>query len=334
MSLNMEISRLISKGLSSVCSRKAMPDIAALTLKINNLKKEKNAIICAHVYQRPEITLGVADFVGDSYKLAKDAINVNADKIIFCGVHFMAETAKILNPSKKVYLPSLDAGCSLSESISALDIRKLRKLHPGAPVVLYINTEARAKAESDVIVTSANAEKILTKLFEKNKKVIFLPDKYMGANLAKKLAKRPGKEIILWDGSCKVHEKFDVSMIKEQKKNFPGLVVMAHSECPSEIIKAVDFMGGTGDMMRYIENTNAQAYMLITECSMGELAVTKFPDKRFIALCRLCPYMKTITLEKILETLENLPKEKEIVVDEKIAHRARLAIEKMFEMGN
>ncbi len=334
MSLKSEISRLLSKGLSSVCSQKALPDIAALTLEINRLKKEKNAVICAHVYQRPEIILGTADFIGDSYKLAKDAVNVNAGKIIFCGVHFMAETAKILNPGKKVYLPALDAGCSLSESISASDIRKLKKMHPGAPVALYINTSAEAKAESDVIVTSANAEKILIKLFEKNKKVIFLPDKYMGANLAKKLGKKPGKDIILWDGSCEVHEKFDVSMIKEQKKVFPGLVAMAHSECPSEIIKAVDFMGGTGDMMKYIENTNAAAYMLITECGMGELAVTKFPDKHFISLCRLCPYMKAVTLENILKTLEDLPEKKEITVPEKTAQKARLAIEKMFELAN
>ncbi|MEW5950263.1 MAG: quinolinate synthase NadA [Elusimicrobia bacterium] len=328
-----EIIRLKSGGLSSLCSDKPLKEIAELTLEINKLKKEKNAVICAHVYQRPEIISGIGDFVGDSYKLAKDAVSVKAENIIFCGVHFMAETAKILNPEKRVFLPDMSAGCSLSESIKASDIIKLKKKHPGSPVALYINTSAKTKAESDVIVTSANAEKILIKLFEKHKKVIFLPDKYMGANLAKKLNKKIGKEIILWDGSCEVHEKFDSSLIKEQKKLYPGLVAMAHSECPSDIINAVDFMGGTGDMMKYIEATNAKAYMLITECGMGELAKMKFPNKNFISMCRLCPYMKSITLEKVLDTLIKLPAKKEIKVGAKISEKAKKAIEKMFELA-
>jgi len=252
-----EMNRLRETGLSNMCAENSLFEIAKLTIEINRLKKEKNAVICAHVYQRPEIIAGVGDFSGDSYKLAKDAVNVKADKIIFCGVHFMAETAKILNPEKKVYIPDTEAGCSLSESISAADIKKLKKMHPGAPVATYINTSAKTKAESDVVVTSANAEKILTRLFEKHKKVIFVPDRYMGINLAKKLNKKIGKDIILWEGKCIVHEKFNAKLIREEKKRISGLLALAHSECPAEIIKEVDFMGGTGDMMRYIEKTQA-----------------------------------------------------------------------------
>lgn len=328
-----EMNRLKAAGLSNICVENSLLEIAKLTAQINKLKKEKNAVICAHVYQRPEIIAGVGDFTGDSYKLAKDAIDVKADKIIFCGVHFMAETAKILNPEKKVYIPDISAGCSLSESIGAADIRKLKKMHPDAPVATYINTSAETKAESDVVVTSANAEKILTRLFEKYKKVIFVPDRYMGFNLAKKLNKKIGKDIILWEGKCIVHEKFNAKLIREEKKKIPGLLALAHSECPAEIIKEVDFMGGTGDMMRYIENTQAAAYMLITECAMGEVAKMRFPTKNFVAMCRLCPYMKTVTLEKVLETLKNPKKEQEINVEASIAEKAKKAIEKMFELA-
>lgn len=329
-----EIKRLREAGLSSLCVESTLTEIAELTLEINRLKKEKNAVICAHVYQRPEIIAGIGDFTGDSYKLAGDAKKVKAEKIIFCGVHFMAETAKILNPEKKVYLPDLSAGCSLSESIKASDIRRLKKEHPEAPVATYINTSAETKAESDVIVTSANAEKILLRLFENNKKVIFLPDRYMAKNLAGKLGKKIGEELITWDGCCIVHEKFNPDLIRQQKKKMPGLAALAHSECPSEIIKEVDFMGGTGDMMRYIENTQASAYMLITECAMGELAKMRFPQKNFIAMCRLCPYMKSITLEKVLETLRKPRPEQEIKIEKEISQRARLALEKMFELAS
>ena len=324
---------MMEKGLRENCLARGLPAVAALTEKINRLKKEKNAVVCAHVYQTPDIICGVGDFVGDSYKLADDSRKTAADLIIFCGVHFMGETAKILNPSKKVYVPSKNAGCSLSESITAEDVRKLKAQYPGLPVVTYINTSAEVKAESDCIVTSANAEKILCRLYQKNERLIFIPDRFMGANLAKVLGKTPGKDIILWQGSCVVHEKFDAGVIGVYRKNYPGVAVLAHAECPSDIINAVDFMGGTGDMLHYIGNTNAAGYLLVTECGFGELARIRYPKKNFIAMCRLCPYMKSITLESVLAVLENPSPEFEVTVPPEVAEKARRSIEKMFELA-
>jgi len=331
--LNEEIKRLTARGLAAGCLARPLADAAALTLRINNIKKGKNAVVCAHVYQTPDIIYGIGDFIGDSYKLADDSRKTDADIIVFCGVRFMGETAKILSPGKKVYVPSKNAGCSLSESITAADVRGLKARHSGAPVVAYINTSAEVKAESDCIVTSANAEKILRKMYASHDKIIFIPDKFMGANLAKTLGRTPGKDMILWQGTCVVHEKFDAATIAVYRRNYPGLVALAHAECPSDIIKAVDFMGGTGDMMRYIENTNASAYLLVTECGFGELATVKFPKKNFIAMCRLCPYMKSITLESVLDTLENPRPELEVTVSPEIAEKARKSIEKMFELA-
>ena len=330
--LNEEIKRLTALGLHRRCAEGAIARVAELTLEINTLKKKKNAVICAHVYQTPDIILGIGDLVGDSYKLADDCRKTAADIIIFCGVNFMAETAKILNPSKKVYVPSKNAGCSLSEAITGADVRKLKAEHPGLPVVTYINTSAEVKAESDCIVTSANAEKILRKMYEKHEKVIFIPDRFMGANLAKVLGKTPGKDIILWHGTCIVHEHLNPELIKIYRQRYPGLVALAHAECPSDLIAAVDFMGGTGDMMRYVENTNAAAYLLVTECGFGELAKLKFPDKNFIAMCRLCPYMKSITLESVLALLK-APDPEEVTVPADIAAKARKSIDKMFELA-
>lgn len=324
---------MAARGLRENCLAKPLAKVAALTSKINRLKKEKNAVVCAHVYQTPDIIYGVGDFIGDSYKLADDSRKTDAEIIIFCGVRFMGETAKILNPKKRVYVPSLNAGCSLSESIAAEDVRKLKALHPGLPVVTYINTSAEVKAESDCIVTSANAEKILKKLYQKNERLIFIPDRFMGANLAKTLGKTPGKDIILWQGACVVHEKFDAGSIAVYRKNYPGLAVLAHAECPSAVIDAVDFMGGTGDMLRYIEQTNAAGYLLVTECGFGELARIRFPKKNFVAMCRLCPYMKSITLESILDALENPRPELEVTVPPEISALARKSIEKMFELA-
>jgi len=330
--LENEIKRLTALGLHRRCVEGDIPRVAALTLEINRRKKERGAVICAHVYQTPDIILGIGDLVGDSYKLADDCRKSPAKTIIFCGVHFMAETAKILNPEKKVYVPSANAGCSLSEAITADDVKKLKAEHPGPPVITYINTSAEVKAESDCIVTSANAEKILRRMYEKHEKVIFLPDRFMGANLAKALGKTPGKDIILWNGSCVVHEKFDPGLIKVYRQRYPGLAVLAHAECPTELIREVDFMGGTGDMMRYVESTNAAAYLLVTECGFGELARLKFPAKNFIAMCRLCPYMKSITLDSVLALLQD-PAAQEVTVPPAVAARAKKAIEKMFELA-
>lgn len=331
--LNNEIKRLAALGLRAGCLARPMADIAALTLRINRLKQEKKAVVCAHVYQTPDIIYGAGDCAGDSYKLADESRRTDAEIVIFCGVYFMGETAKILAPGKKVYVPSRNAGCSLSESITAEDVRGLKKRHPGSPVVTYINTSAEVKAESDCIVTSANAEKILKKIYQKHERVIFIPDRFMGANLAKTLGKTPGRDIILWNGACVVHEKFDARSISVYRREHPGLVALAHAECPSDIINAVDFMGGTGDMLRYIESTNAAAYLLVTECGFGELARIRFPEKNFIAMCRLCPYMKSITLESVLDALERQPPELEVTVPAETAAKARRSIEKMFELA-
>lgn len=328
-----EILRLKEKGLGRLCIEKEINDIALLTLEINKLKRQKRAVIPVHVYQRPEIIFGISDFVGDSYKLAKDCSKIEADNIVFCGVRFMAETAKILNPNKRVFIPKPDAGCSLSDSITVSDVIRLRNEYPDTPVVTYINTSAEVKSVSDVVVTSSSALKILSKLFEKYRRIIFIPDKYMAANLARILNKRIGKDIITWDGSCIVHERFDPSLIKEYRKKYPSMLVLAHSECPSEIIKEVDFMGSTSDMLKMIETTNASHYMLITECGLGELAVSKFPNKNFIAMCRLCPYMKMINLNDVLDTIKDFPSEREIILDNKIIEEAKRAIDKMFELA-
>lgn len=331
--LKEEIKRLKRAGLGSGCCAESLDKTASLTLKINDLKKRRKAVICAHVYQFSEIIFGIGDFVGDSYKLAADSIKTNAAIIVFCGVHFMGETAKILNPEKKVFVPSGNAGCSLSEGITAEDVKALKKEHPGAPVVTYINTSAGVKAESDCVVTSANAEKILAGMYKKNEKVIFIPDRLMGANIARRLRKTPGKDMVLWNASCVVHDKFRPETIKKYRRMHPGLAVLAHSECPAETAGEVDFLGGTSDMLQYVENTNAPAYMLITECGLGEVAKTKFPRKNFIAMCRLCPYMKSVTLESVLKVLENLPKDMEIKVPRETAWKAKKAIDKMFELA-
>ena len=327
-----EIERLTSLGLHRRCAGGDLARTAALTLEINRLKRERNAVLCAHVYQSPDIILGVGDLTGDSYKLADDCRRTSAGEIIFCGVHFMAETAKILNPAKRVFVPSKNAGCTLSEAITAADLRSLKAQYPGLPVITYINTTAEVKAESDCIVTSANAGKILRRYYEKHDRLIFVPDRFMGANLAKELGKTPGRDIVLWKGSCVVHERFNAGLIKAYRDKYPGLVVLAHAECPEELIAAVDFMGGTGDMMRYVESTNAAAYLLVTECGFGELAALRFPRKNFVAMCRLCPYMKSITLESVLALLKD-PSPEEVTVPSGVAARAKKAIDKMFELA-
>jgi quinolinate synthase len=301
-------------------------------VRIKALKARMNAVIPVHVYQRPEVIHGIADFVGDSYKLSKLCSESKAGTIVFCGVSFMAETAKILSPDKTVLLPAPEAGCSLSESITAADIRRLKARHTGAPVATYINTTAAVKAESDVIVTSANAGRILKRLYRDHPKVIFLPDMLMGQNLAKSLGKTPGKDIILWKGTCIVHDSFDAASVVLYRQMYPGVRILAHSECSPGLVTVVDFMGGTGDMMRYVESTDAPYFMLVTECGLGELARTRFPDKRFLPMCRLCPYMKAVTLERVLSVLENPARANVVEVDPKVAERARKSLDRMFEL--
>ena len=328
-----EMDRL-EAGLSGLGYSEAELERAArITFAINALKKETQTVIPAHVYQRAEILAGVADFTGDSYRLSKLCAETDAKRIVFCGVRFMAETAKILNPDKEVLLPAQEAGCSLAEAITAEDVRKLKAQHPGVPVVTYINTLADVKAESDVIVTSANAEKILRKLYQKHDKLIFLPDEWMGLNLARILDKKVGQDLIIWNGKCIVHENFSADAVAEYRKQYPGLKVLAHTECSPALVKAVDFAGGTGDMMRFVEKTPAPAYMLVTECGLGDLARTTFPDKRFIPMCRLCPYMKATDLSRILKVMTAPAPEDRITLAPEVRKKALRSIERMFELA-
>ena len=309
---------------------KVIPEIewkihAPLIHKINKLKKEKNAVILAHNYQTPEIYHGIADFAADSLALAIEASKTSADIIIMCGVHFMAETAKLMSPNKKVLLPDMDAGCSLSSSITGEDVRLLKKKYPGVPVVSYVNTSADVKAETDVCCTSANAIKVVESLGVK--KVIFLPDEY----LAKYVASNTKVEIISWNGTCIVHEKFTAKEINEIKKLNPGIVVIAHPECPPDVIKASDFAGSTTGMSEYVKKNQPKQVMMVTECSMSDNVQVENPKVDFIKPCNLCPYMKKITLAKILDCLEN--ETNEIIIPENLLEKAKLSVEKMTFIG-
>ena len=307
-----------------------MPEIewsihAPYIYKINQLKKEKNAIILAHNYQTPEIYHGVADVAADSLALAIEAAKTKADIIVMAGVHFMAETSKLMSPNKKVLLPDMDAGCSLSSSISGKDVRIKKKKYPGVPVVSYVNTSAEVKAETDICCTSANAVKIVKSLGVK--KVIFLPDNY----LAKYVASQIDVEIIAWKGICVVHDQFNEKEIHDIRKQNPGIKIIAHPECPPDVIKASDFAGSTGGMIKYVEDNQPKKVMMVTECSMSDNIQVDNPNVEFIRPCNLCPYMKKITLPKILACLEN--ETGEIIMDKKMIEKARLPVERMVAIG-
>jgi len=293
--------------------------------KINKLKKEKNAIILAHNYQTPEIYHGISDFSADSLALAVEASKTKADIIVMCGVHFMAETAKLMSPNKKVLLPDMKAGCSLSSSITGEDVRNLKKKYPGVPVVSYVNTSADVKSETDVCCTSANAVKIVNSLGVK--KVIFLPDDY----LAKYVASQTNVEIISWKGTCEVHEQFNDEEINEIRKNNPGIKIIAHPECPPDVIKASDFTGSTSGMIKYVKEKQPEKVMMVTECSMSDNVQVDNPNVKFIRPCNLCPHMKKITLPKILDCLEN--ETNEIIMDRITIEKARSSVEKMVKIG-
>ena len=293
--------------------------------KINKLKKEKNAIILAHNYQTPEIYHGISDFSADSLALAVKAAETKADIIVMCGVHFMAETAKLMNPKKKVLLPDMRAGCSLSSSITGDDVRKLKKKNPGVPVVSYVNTSAEVKAETDVCCTSANAVKIVNSLGVN--KVIFLPDDY----LAKYVASQTDVEIISWKGTCEVHEKFNDVEINEIRKNNPDIKIIAHPECPPDVIKASDFAGSTSGMIKYVKDNQPKKVMMVTECSMSDNIQIDNPNVEFIRPCNLCPHMKRITLPKILDCLRK--ESNEILMSEETIKKAKKSVERMTEVG-
>ena len=309
---------------------KFLPEIewsvhAPYIYEINKLKREKNAIILAHNYQTPEIYHGIADVAADSLALAIEASKTNADLIIMCGVHFMAETAKLMNPQKKILLPDMSAGCSLSSSITGKDVRLLKEKYPGVPVVSYVNTSADVKAETDVCCTSANAVKIVKSLGVK--KVIFLPDDF----LAKYVASQTDVEIISWKGTCEVHEQFNDEEINNIRKNNPGIKIIAHPECPPDVIKVSDFAGSSSGMIKYVKDNQPEKVMMVTECSMSDNVQIDNPNVEFIRPCNLCPHMKRITLPKILDCLQN--ETNEIQMDNDTIEKARKSVERMAEIG-
>ena len=315
----------IYKKISKVLPEVEWPTFAPYIYRINQLKKEKNAVILAHNYQTPEIYHGVSDFSADSLALAVEAAKTKADIIVMCGVHFMAETAKLMSPEKKVLLPDMKAGCSLSSSITGKDVRNLKKKYPGVPVVSYINTSADVKAETDVCCTSANAVKIVKSLGVN--KVIFLPDVY----LAKYIASQTDVEIISWKGTCEVHEQFNEEEINQIRTSNPGIKIIAHPECPPDVIDASDFAGSTSGMIKYVKDNQPKKVMMVTECSMSDNVQVDNPNVEFIRPCNLCPHMKKITLPKVLECLEN--ETNEIILDQDTIEKARKSVERMAEIG-
>ena len=328
----MEINQEIKKETDPIYEKvsKVVPAIewafhAPLIHKINILKKEKNAVVLAHNYQTPEIFHGVADIAADSLALAVEAAKTDANIIVLCGVHFMAETAKLMNPNKKVLLPDMEAGCSLASSITAKDVRMLKEKYPGVPVVTYVNTSAEVKAESDICCTSANAIKVVESLGVD--RVIFLPDQYM----AKYVQSKTKVQIISWIGTCIVHEKFSAQEVEDIKKQNPGIKVLTHPECPPEVIAASDFTGSTSGMSMYVKNNQPKKVMLVTECSMSDNVQVNNPNVQFIKPCNLCPHMKRISLPKILECLEK--ETNEILIPEIIIKKAQRAVERMVAVG-
>lgn len=285
------------------------------------LKRERNAVILAHNYQTPEIFHCVADIVGDSLALARKAMAVEADIIVLAGVHFMAETAKLLNPDKTVLIPDLGAGCSLADSITAGDVRLMRQKYPGVPVVTYVNTSAAVKAESDICCTSGNARAVVESLGAP--RVIMLPDEY----LAKNIAAQTAVEIIAWQGHCEVHERFTPADIRALREAHPGVTVLAHPECPPEVVAEADFAGSTAAMSDYVGQHRPARVVLMTECSMSDNVAVEHPEVEFVRPCNLCPHMKRITLTNIRSALEN--NRHVVTIDENIAGSARLAVERM-----
>lgn len=288
---------------------------------ILSLKRQRNAVILAHNYQTPEIFHCVADIVGDSLALAREAIAVDADTIVLAGVHFMAETAKLLNPDKTVLIPDLAAGCSLADSITAEDVRLMRSRYPGVPVVTYVNTSAAVKAESDICCTSGNALAVVESLGAP--RVIMLPDEYLAQNIAAETA----TEIIAWSGHCEVHERFSAADIRELRAAYPGVTVLAHPECPPQVVAEADFAGSTAVMSDYVGWHKPSRVVLMTECSMSDNIALDHPDVDFVRPCNLCPHMKRITLANIRAALEE--NRHVVTIDPQVADRARRAVARM-----
>lgn len=300
------------------------PFFAPLIKEINRLKKEKNAVILAHNYQTPEIFHCVSDYVGDSLQLAIQASKTDADLIIQAGVHFMAETSKILSPEKTVIIPNSEAGCSLASSITGEDVRLIKQKYPGVPVVTYVNTSADVKAESDICCTSSNAVEVVESLGVD--RVIMLPDEY----LARNVAAETDVEVVTWKGACEVHERFTPEEIRAYKENDPDIVILAHPECPPNVMHEADFAGSTAAMINYVKDNKPARVVMVTECSMSDNVAVECPEVEFERPCAICPHMKRITLENILHALQT--GEDEIVIDEDIAARARVAVQRMVDL--
>jgi len=287
---------------------------------ILDLKRRRNAVILAHNYMTPEIFHCVADITGDSLALAREAMKVDADVIVLAGVHFMAETAKLMNPAKTVLIPDTRAGCSLASSITAADVRLMRQKHPGVPVVTYVNSSADVKAESDICCTSANARKIVESLGSDS--VIMLPDEYLAQNVAA----QTHVKIIAWAGHCEVHERFTGAQVRALRRDYPGVTILAHPECPPEVIAESDYTGSTADMSVFVAKQQPARVVLLTECSMAD-NVVHHPQVDFVRPCNLCPHMKRITLGNIRTALEEM--RHEVTIDPAVAARARQAVERM-----
>ena len=311
--------------VKSVIPSVEWPFFAPYIKAINELKKEKNAVILAHNYQTPEIFHCIADVVGDSLQLAVEAAKAEGDMIVQCGVHFMAETSKLLNPEKTVLIPDMGAGCSLAESITAQDVRALREAYPGVPIVTYVNTSAAVKAESDVCCTSSNAVKIVNGMG--SDRVLCIPDEYLAQNVAREA----DVDVIAWKGRCEVHELFTAEELQQYREDDPGLKIIAHPECKPDVLDEADFSGSTSAMIKWVTDNQPERVMMVTECSMSDNIAVENPQVNFVRPCNLCPHMKQITLPKVLEAM--VLNRTEIIVDPEIADKARHAVERMIELS-
>ncbi len=321
--------RAIFERVAHVIPPVEWPVHAPYVAEILRLKKERNAVILAHNYQVPEIYHTVADITGDSLALAREAAHTDAETIVLCGVHFMAETAKLLNPDKRVLIPDRHAGCSLASSITAADVRALKARYPGVPVVAYVNTSAEVKAEADVCVTSGNALQVVEALGVP--RVIFIPDEY----LARYVASRTSVEIVPWQGRCEVHERFTGAQIRRFREGDPELRVLAHPECPPDVLAEADYVGSTHGMIEYVgllaERERRPRVVMITECSMADNVAGAHPEVDFVRPCNLCPHMKRISLANVLRSLQTM--QYEVTIPPEVAARARRAVERMLEFG-
>lgn len=320
-----ETNRLYEKLNKLDWAREDCEYIAPTTLEINQLKVEQNAVILAHSYQTPDIMYGIGDYIGDSYSLSRTATEHPAQKIIFCSVYFMGETAKLLNPDKEVLVPRV-AGCSLADSITAKQVRELRQQYPNAGIVCYVNSYAEVKAESDSCCTSSNVVEVVEAMPQAE--IIFIPDKLMGLNLQNMTSKK----IITWDGTCVVHEGFNPDTVQDIRNRFPSVKILAHPECAPGVVALVDYAGGTAGMLNYVRQSPAKTFMLVTECGLTDRFKAEFKNKEIVGTCILCPYMKEIQLKDVLKALKDPAPEQFITIDEDVAERARTSLSKMFEL--